>query len=1028
MRQTIQHLRGTDTLDITKAKSAKMLLGEIAVKNGSGGTSELYVLSSDGNSLDTFVNKNYIDSKIDELSVLGSDFINGGVINITRSGSIESVFDELPNGGVSICIIGDSSGSYPSNPSNGDTEIRVNVNSKYNILDNYFFSENSIGANVGDILVINKQVVSGAEKCILKIIPLSDAKAPTETYAGTNGVFTYDDKQKLSKIDEIESLSIENADQIEENANVTSSALNDLNDRLNEKQDILVDGETIKTINGESILGEGDIEINASDIKLSDDYKTIDSYEGNIELTPISNEQTIDSAFSTIEGNLSDLAKKVAKNELVSANALTNLDTRVNNKQDILVNGENIKTINGESILGEGDIEINASTLGLSFALKYCGITTTELNDGSTTSIVTINGSEHSAETGCVVFYEDKEYVFNGSIWNELGYPTDLSSKQDVINDLEEIRNNSLSGATAYNSLENYYTKTIIDGEFNSVKNTIKENENVTASALNELKGQITDIDNNLTTSIDILSEVKQDVLVSGENIKTINGESILGEGNIELVTDLSDYYKKSEVDTEFDTVKTIIRENENVTASALNELDERVSIKQDMLVNGENIKTINGVSILGEGNIEINVEVDLSAYYDKTESDSLFTTKEYISELESFINESERVTSLSLNDLNKRVNDKIDKEEGKQLSDENFTSELKEKLESLNINAKDNVQSDWDETDNNSDAFILNKPDALKNPSSLKFGNKTYDGSNEVEITVSDLGLSHALKYCGITTTELNEGATASTITINGSEHVAEIGCVVFYEDKEYVFNGSIWNELGYPTDLSSKQDVINDLEEIRNNSLSGATAYNSLENYYTKTIIDGEFNSVKNTIKENENVTASALNELKDRIDETDTTVSESINILSEVKQDILVPGENIKTINGESILGEGNLELVTDLSDYYKKSEVDSKLDVVNEMVKDDEMVIANSLNKINNRLNSIENDYVNNTKLNEKFKSYYNKDEVDGNFITRSEFDELYNEMLDNEYAIAVAINDLNEKITNINLLIEQIINK
>ena len=47
----------------------------------------------------------------------------------------------------------------------------------------------------------------------------------------------------------------------------------------------------------------------------------------------------------------------------------------------------------------------------------------------------------------------------------------------------------------------------------------------------------------------------KQDTLVSGANIKTINGESILGEGNIEIsggTTDLFNYYTKSESDNKF--------------------------------------------------------------------------------------------------------------------------------------------------------------------------------------------------------------------------------------------------------------------------------------------------------------------------------------------------------------------------------------------------------------------------------------------------------------------------------------------
>ena len=40
----------------------------------------------------------------------------------------------------------------------------------------------------------------------------------------------------------------------------------------------------------------------------------------------------------------------------------------------------------------------------------------------------------------------------------------------------------------------------------------------------------------------------KQDALVSGNNIKTINGTSILGSGDITITADLSDYAKKTEL------------------------------------------------------------------------------------------------------------------------------------------------------------------------------------------------------------------------------------------------------------------------------------------------------------------------------------------------------------------------------------------------------------------------------------------------------------------------------------------------
>ena len=75
------------------------------------------------------------------------------------------------------------------------------------------------------------------------------------------------------------------------------------------------------------------------------------------------------------------------------------------------------------------------------------------------------------------------------------------------------------------------------------------------------------------------IAQSRQEILVSGENIKTINGESVLGSGNINL---------------------------------------------QPTLVSGTNIKRINGKDILGSGNITISMP-NMSNYYTKSEIDSMF-------------------------------------------------------------------------------------------------------------------------------------------------------------------------------------------------------------------------------------------------------------------------------------------------------------------------------------------------------------------------------------------------------------------
>lgn len=48
---------------------------------------------------------------------------------------------------------------------------------------------------------------------------------------------------------------------------------------------------------------------------------------------------------------------------------------------------------------------------------------------------------------------------------------------------------------------------------------------------------------------VDVKLDAEQDKLISGKTIKTINHESILGPGNIEINVDLSNYYTREEID-----------------------------------------------------------------------------------------------------------------------------------------------------------------------------------------------------------------------------------------------------------------------------------------------------------------------------------------------------------------------------------------------------------------------------------------------------------------------------------------------
>lgn len=114
------------------------------------------------------------------------------------------------------------------------------------------------------------------------------------------------------------------------------------------------------------------------------------------------------------------------------------------------------------------------------------------------------------------------------------------------------------------------------------------------------------------TSAVTQALATKQDQLVSGTNIKTINSQSILGEGNIEITSATATEYSAG---TNIDIVNHVISvtgitipdvSNFVTSGEVQTQIINSISGKQDTLISGTNIKTINNQDILGEGNITI--------------------------------------------------------------------------------------------------------------------------------------------------------------------------------------------------------------------------------------------------------------------------------------------------------------------------------------------------------------------------------------------------------------------------------------
>ena len=342
------------------------------------------------------------------------------------------------------------------------------------------------------------------------------------------------------------------------------------------------------------------------------------TYATKAEVPTKTSQLTNDSQYQTKANLDTALATKADKSSLAS-------------KQDKLVSGTNIKTINNQSILGSGNISIESGT---SITVDSALSTTSE------------------------------NPVQNKVITNTLQTKANAS---DIPTKVSQLENDS-KFATQEAVVQGLATKadkdslTSLESDITNLQTTVGNQDKSIIANAQAIQG-------------------KQDKLVSGTNIKTINNQSLLGSGNISIegggstvvvddalsdtsenpvqnkvittritsiesslgskanVSDIptkvsqlendSTYQTKANLDTALaDYAKTSDVNSKNALQ------DEAIQSKQDKLISGTNIKTINNQSLLGEGNISIEagssitVDSELSTTSENPVQNKVITTK----------------------------------------------------------------------------------------------------------------------------------------------------------------------------------------------------------------------------------------------------------------------------------------------------------------------------------------------------------------------------------------------------------------
>lgn len=321
-------------------------------------------------------------------------------------------------------------------------------------------------------------------------------------------------------------------------------------------------------------------------------------------------------AVNSVNGQTGDVvitATSLGAITKADANTLYATKSDLNSKQDTLVSGQNIKTINGQSVIGEGNIEIHQSALPIASANTLGGV---------------------KVGTGLSINPESGVLSADSPEWNNIsGKPEDivniterLASKLDTATYNSEkssfATKDELNSKADASAITDMATQTWVQnqGYLTEVpSNYVTDSELTEGLAGKQDKGDYalkSDL-NTLATKEELATKAdasalssKQDTLVSGTNIKTINGETILGSGNLVIQSGTSNW-DDIQGKPQFAGVATSGNYNDLINKPTIPDVSDlatkqEIAGKQDTLVSGTNIKTINGNSVLGAGDITI--------------------------------------------------------------------------------------------------------------------------------------------------------------------------------------------------------------------------------------------------------------------------------------------------------------------------------------------------------------------------------------------------------------------------------------
>ena len=603
-------------------------------------------------------------------------------------------------------------------------------------------------------------------------------------------------------------------------------------------------------------------------------------------------------------------------------------------KQDVLVSGTNIKTINGQSILGEGNVVIEGGSGDISIDDVISDTSTNPVSNKVIKEYVDLHSqyervdeidapdldlptivvdaqlslSSSNPVENKVITAEINSKVSASKLAYEVAQINlSLADKQDKIDDIATIRSGAAKGATAVTGVKvNGTIKKPSSGtvDVGDVVTSVKVN----GSTKKASKG-VVDL-GTLLTQQDIKG--KQDTLVSGTNIKTLNNQSLLGSGNITLNVDCDDSLSETSVNPVQNKVITkTITDNERLVAAALNDLDLRITLMEST-----------------------DVTVDTSDLVTKEEFNAVLNADasnaiESFNEITAFL---AGVTDTeSLEGIVASIEQQIAAKQDKLTSGTSIkTINNQSILGSGNINVVVDTSNLATKTEVNA------KQDKIDDLATIRSG--AAKGATALQ--------SYTEKYTGTVT-----GVKINGTTKNPSNGVVDLGDVI-------TTHQDISN-LATKAEVNAKQDKIDDLATIRSGAAKGATAlqeHQDISHLATKE----EVQDLIDEIIINEEVYAASVNDLNERIIDLDNTLTSEINSRESLGVDL----QELKTqvIDNEDVWATSFVDIDKRVNDNYQhgedtyatKESLTDEVKEINSVILDNEEVIAATLTDLNDQI--------------------------------------------------------------------------